>query len=97
MDTVESIVVIVSGAGGVVLLGFGRREGYMLGLMGAPYWAMLTWSAPVAYFATTLVIAFANAVGVARTYLLPWWRSRGGRRGAGVLLTIQLPPGRALD
>lgn len=79
MDLLDSILVVLSGAGGLVLVSFGRREGYVLGLLGAPYWAMLTMDAPRGYLYTTLFIAFGNVVGIVRTYLQPWWAGRGMR------------------
>ena len=69
----------------------------MSGLLGAPYWAMLTVHARLEYFYTTLLSAFANVVGILRTYVLPRVRIRRRLGRSGSLTPIQLNPGRVLD
>ena len=80
MDTLQFLVVTVSGTGGLLLAFVGQqRWACLVGIVGQPYWLSWTYQGPREFFFVAVAATLAYLFGIALHWVRPWLSMRGER------------------
>jgi hypothetical protein len=80
VGSLQFVIVVVSGTGGLVLSFVGlQRAACLVGMVGQPFWLHQTWGGPWEYFIVAVAATAAYSLGILLHWVRPWWMGRSAR------------------